>query len=98
MLANSPPKPTRINTKVSRSLPTHVNGQYCEEYQYTELEFLGPATEFEHEELREDGWTGKEDGELCFVVVLFIIDDQLRIIDSGKYAYHCIGFLCIRDL
>ncbi|XP_075977787.1 PAN2-PAN3 deadenylation complex catalytic subunit PAN2 isoform X2 [Anticarsia gemmatalis] len=63
LLANSPPKPSRVSTKVNRSLSTQVNGQYTvEEYQYTELEFLGPATEFEQEELREDGWTAREDG------------------------------------
>ncbi|KAL4707792.1 hypothetical protein ACJJTC_001738 [Scirpophaga incertulas] len=38
-----------------------------QEYQYTELEFLGPTTEVDHEELRKevnhDGWHGKEDGK-----------------------------------
>ncbi|XP_049694170.2 PAN2-PAN3 deadenylation complex catalytic subunit PAN2 isoform X2 [Helicoverpa armigera] len=66
LLVNSPPKPVRIpnmNVKV-RPVP-QMNGQYTEEYQYTELEFLGPATEFEcQEELREDGWTAREDAIL----------------------------------
>lgn len=67
---NSPPKAVRIpslNVKVRPVPPQVVNGQYPEEYQYTELEFLGPATEFEcQEELREDGWTAREDGEFNF--------------------------------
>nr|XP_049694171.1 PAN2-PAN3 deadenylation complex catalytic subunit PAN2 isoform X3 [Helicoverpa armigera] len=68
LLVNSPPKPVRIpnmNVKV-RPVP-QMNGQYTEEYQYTELEFLGPATEFEcQEELREDGWTAREDVAILF--------------------------------
>lgn len=62
LLANSPPKPSRVNPKLNRSVPTPVNGQYKEEYLFTELEFLGPATELEQEELREDGWASREDG------------------------------------
>ncbi|XP_060803415.1 PAN2-PAN3 deadenylation complex catalytic subunit PAN2 [Amyelois transitella] len=56
--ANSPPK-TRIVPKL-RGVCT--NGQY-DEYQYTELEFLGPTTEFDQEE-REDGWTANREAEV----------------------------------
>lgn len=63
---NSPPKPVRmpaVNVKRPAPQGNQVNGQFTEEYQYTELEFLGPATEFEgSEELREEGWTAREDG------------------------------------
>ncbi|XP_063825888.1 PAN2-PAN3 deadenylation complex catalytic subunit PAN2 [Ostrinia nubilalis] len=65
---SSPPKARVANAKQPRSLATpHMNGQYtAEEYQYTELEFLGPSTEFEPEEfgreLREDGWQAREEG------------------------------------
>lgn len=57
------------NAKQARSLATpNMNGQYTEEYQYTELEFLGPSTEFEQEEfgreVREDGWQAREEGKL----------------------------------
>ncbi|KAF9415411.1 hypothetical protein HW555_006938 [Spodoptera exigua] len=66
LIVNSPPKPVRmpaLNVKRPVPQPNQVNGQFSEEYQYTELEFLGPATEFEcTEELREEGWTAREDG------------------------------------
>ena len=59
-----------MNVKV-RPVPPQVMNGYSEEYQYTELEFLGPATEFEcQEELREEGWTAREDGEF----LLFFIE------------------------
>ncbi|KAL0883341.1 hypothetical protein ABMA27_016748 [Loxostege sticticalis] len=64
---SSPPKVRAGNAKQARSLATpNMNGQYTEEYQYTELEFLGPSTEFEQEEfgreVREDGWQAREEG------------------------------------
>ncbi|XP_073956897.1 PAN2-PAN3 deadenylation complex catalytic subunit PAN2 isoform X2 [Choristoneura fumiferana] len=54
---NSPPKP-RLGIATNGSVATtQVNGQYAEDYQYAELEFLGPNTEFEQDgEVREDGW------------------------------------------
>ncbi|KAJ2948950.1 hypothetical protein O0L34_g5888 [Tuta absoluta] len=70
---SSPPKTARSGNVALPSIPISkrcvplppipmVNGQY-EEYQFTELEFLGPATEFNGVE--EDGWHGnavQEDG------------------------------------
>ncbi|XP_004924145.2 PAN2-PAN3 deadenylation complex catalytic subunit PAN2 isoform X1 [Bombyx mori] len=58
LIANSPPKaPRASNPKERHSL---MNGQYSEECQYTELEFLGP-TEFD---CQEDGelWPGRDEG------------------------------------
>ncbi|XP_049873516.1 PAN2-PAN3 deadenylation complex catalytic subunit PAN2 isoform X2 [Pectinophora gossypiella] len=56
---SSPPKPVRMNHNHVKGMPPMVNGQF-DGYQYTELEFLGPTTEFDgHGELvdgREDGW------------------------------------------
>uniref|UniRef100_A0A2H1X1K5 SFRICE_013878 n=1 Tax=Spodoptera frugiperda TaxID=7108 RepID=A0A2H1X1K5_SPOFR len=70
LLVNSPPKPVRmpaVNVKRPAPQGNQVNGQFTEEYQYTELEFLGPATEFEgSEELREEGWTAREDVAILF--------------------------------
>ncbi|XP_037294341.1 PAN2-PAN3 deadenylation complex catalytic subunit PAN2 isoform X2 [Manduca sexta] len=57
LLANSPPKTPRAK---SRSAP-QVNGQYSDEYQFTELEFLGP-TEFECADGGDELWQGRNDG------------------------------------
>ncbi|XP_053609702.1 PAN2-PAN3 deadenylation complex catalytic subunit PAN2 isoform X2 [Plodia interpunctella] len=54
--ASSPPKGRMVPKP--RSLGG-MNGQY-DEYQYTELEFLGPNTDFEQEE-REDGWNANNE-------------------------------------
>ncbi|CAH0398456.1 unnamed protein product [Chilo suppressalis] len=61
---SSPPKARASNTKplVSNLATPNLNGQFCEEYQYTEIEFLGPSTEFDQEEIREDGWPVREEG------------------------------------
>ncbi|XP_028168558.1 PAN2-PAN3 deadenylation complex catalytic subunit PAN2 [Ostrinia furnacalis] len=77
---SSPPKARVANAKQPRSLATpHMNGQYtAEEYQYTELEFLGPSTEFEPEEfgreLREDGWQARE--EAIFGLPDFLVETE----------------------
>ncbi|KAM3962664.1 PAN2-PAN3 deadenylation complex catalytic subunit PAN2 [Aphomia sociella] len=59
--ANSPPKSRLSN--INKIRQPSLNGQY-EEFQYTELEFLGPSTEFEPEGEREEGWQGnsRDDG------------------------------------
>ncbi|XP_052757639.1 PAN2-PAN3 deadenylation complex catalytic subunit PAN2 [Galleria mellonella] len=59
--ANSPPKARLSNATKMR--PQNINGQY-DEYQYTELEFLGPSTEFEQDGEREEAWQGlgRDDG------------------------------------
>lgn len=73
LLANSsPPKLTRVNNAKVKSQPAHgVNGNYGEEYHFTELEFLGPSTAKpvqDGEVSSNDTWQTKQnhsEGQLC---------------------------------
>lgn len=68
LLANSPPKVARIpSLNAKKVLPLQgITGQY-DEFQYTELEFLGP-TEFDDERDERDEWTtGRDDGNNFFI-------------------------------
>ncbi|XP_041979017.1 PAN2-PAN3 deadenylation complex catalytic subunit PAN2 [Aricia agestis] len=57
---SSPPKPSRISSRINRQV---VNGQYVEDYQYTELEFLGPSEYEEFREPLEDSWKSNNNDE-----------------------------------
>lgn len=87
--ANSPPKPPRINISKLRT-PGQINGQY-EEYQYTELEFLGPSTEFEQDGEREDGWQAnhREEGiySIFFCVnFVFLLFKLLKVVIHFEFC------------
>ncbi|CAG4940821.1 unnamed protein product [Parnassius apollo] len=57
---SSPPKVVRVN---ANTVQMGINGQYREEYQYTEIEFMGPTTEYSKDERQEeDGWKLTEEG------------------------------------
>ncbi|XP_063384251.1 PAN2-PAN3 deadenylation complex catalytic subunit PAN2 [Cydia fagiglandana] len=84
LLANSSPPKTRGSVPAPIIAPaTQVNG-YPEEYQYAELEFLGPSTEFEDGEPREDGWHNLSQEEALFGPVEYSVspDSQLNKVND----------------
>ncbi|XP_063624693.1 PAN2-PAN3 deadenylation complex catalytic subunit PAN2 [Cydia splendana] len=84
LLANSSPPKIRGSVPAPIVAPsTQVNG-YPEEYQYAELEFLGPSTEFEDGEPREDGWHNLSQEEALFGPVEYSVspDTQLNKVND----------------
>ncbi|XP_063536083.1 PAN2-PAN3 deadenylation complex catalytic subunit PAN2 [Cydia strobilella] len=84
LLANNSPPKTRGNVPAPIVAPaTQVNG-YPEEYQYAELEFLGPSTEFEDGEPKEDGWHNLSQEEALFGPVEYSVspDSQLNKVND----------------